>query len=81
MGTTKKLIELNDESIKILQEQAKKEKRSLKNYLEFTLEHRAQEFKEPTNEYKLMIDDMMERFEKRTLKTTPVSEVRKKYDL
>ncbi len=81
MGTTKKLIELDDESIKILQEQAKKEKRSLKNYLEFTLEHRAQEFKEPSNEYKTMIDIMMERFEKGTLKTTPVSEIRKKYDL
>ena len=80
MGTTKKLIELNNESIKILQEQAKKEKRSLKNYIEFTLEHRAQEFKEPSNEYKAMVDDMMRRFEKGTLKTKPVAEIREKYD-
>ncbi|MBT0606788.1 hypothetical protein [Aequorivita echinoideorum] len=79
MGKTKKLIELDDEAIKILETQAKLQKRSLKNYIEFMLEDRALHFAEPSEEYKTMMDDMLQRQKDGTLETIPYSEIRKKY--
>jgi hypothetical protein len=63
MGKTKKLIELNDKAIKILEQQAKLQKRSLKNYIEFTLEDAAARFSEPSDEYKAMMDEMIKKYE------------------
>jgi len=79
MGKTKKLIELDDKAIAILEKQAKLQKRSLKNYIEYTLEDTAIRFSEPSEEYKAMMDDMLDRMEKGTLKTTPLKDVLKKY--
>ncbi len=79
MGKTKKLIELDDKAIEILSKQAKLQKRSLKNYIEFTLEDKALCFSEPSEEYKAMMDDMIERTENGTLKTHSVSDVLKQY--
>jgi hypothetical protein len=79
MGKTKKLIELDDKAIEILEKQAKLQKRSLKNYLEFMIEDRALHFAEPSEEYKVMMDDMLERQRNGTLETIPYSEIRKKY--
>ena len=75
MGKTKKLIELDDKAIKILEEQARLQKRSLKNHLEDT----AMRYSEPSEEYKKMMDDMLYRTEKGTLETMPLSEVLKRY--
>ena len=55
MGKTKKLIELDDKAIAILEKQAKLQKRSLKNYIEYTLEDQTLRFSEPSEEYKKMI--------------------------
>lgn len=79
MGTTKKLIELNNKTIEVLEKQAKLQKRSLKNYLEFMIEDKALYFTEPSEEYRAMMDDMLERQKNGTLKTTPISEVLKQY--
>ena len=79
MGKTKKLIELDDRAIAILEEQAKLQKRSLKNYLEFMIEDRALHFSEPSEEYKAMMDEMLEKQKNGTLETIPYSEIRKKY--
>ncbi|MDO1501576.1 hypothetical protein Q2T40_15685 [Winogradskyella maritima] len=79
MGKTKKLIELDDKAIAILEKQAKLQKRSLKNYIEYMLEDKALCMSEPSEEYKAMMDDMIERHEKGELKFTPLSEVLKKY--
>lgn len=79
MGKTKKLIELDDKAIAILEKQAKLQKRSLKNYIEFTLEDQALRFSEPSEEYKAMMDDMIKRDEEGTLKTYSVEEVLKEY--
>lgn len=79
MGKTKKLIELDDKAIKILEQQAKLQKRSLKNYIEFTLEDTAARFSEPSDAYKAMMDDMIDRMERGELETIPVSEVLKRY--
>lgn len=81
MGKTKKLIELDDKAIKILEQQAKLQKRSLKNYIEFTLEDTAARFSEPSDKYKAMMDDMLDRLEKGELELIPIEEVRKKYGL
>ena len=56
MGKTKKVIELNNKAIKILEQQAKLQKRSLKNYLEYTLEDVAIRYSELSEEYKKMMD-------------------------
>ena len=79
MATTKKLIEIDNKALEILKKQAKLQKRSLKNYIEFMLEDTAARFSEPSEEYKTMMDDMIERDEKGTLKTYSVSEVLKRY--
>ena len=79
MGKTKKLIELDNKAIEILEKQAKLQKRSLKNYLEFMIEDTALNFSEPSEEYKAMMDDMLERQKNGTLKTTPISEVLAQY--
>ena len=51
MGKTKKLIELDNKAIELLKKQAELNKRSLKNYLEFIIEERAQELSEPSKAY------------------------------
>ncbi|MEP5341682.1 MAG: hypothetical protein ABJL44_04665 [Algibacter sp.] len=79
MGKTKKLIELDDKAIEILEKQAKLQKRSLKNYIEFTLEDQAIRFSEPSEEYKAIMDNMLDRMENGDLKFTRVNEVLKRY--
>lgn len=80
MGKTKKLIELDDKAIEILEKQAKLEKRSLKNYIEYTLEEQAVRFSEPSEAYKAMMDDMISRDEKGALKTYSWQDIKAKYD-
>lgn len=75
------MIELDDKAIAILEKQAKLQKRSLKNYLEFMIEDTALNFSEPSEEYKAMMDEMLERQKNGTLETIPYSEIRKKYGL
>tara|TARA_R110002012_G_scaffold312248_1_gene522733 strand:+ start:317112 stop:317357 length:246 start_codon:yes stop_codon:yes gene_type:complete len=79
MGKTKKLIELDDKAIAILEKQAKMEKRSLKNYIEYMLEDTAMRYSEPSEEYKKMMDDMIERDENGELITHSWEDIKKKY--
>ena len=79
MATKKKLIELDIKAIEILEKQAKLEKRSLKSYLEHIIENCAKEMAEPSEEYKIMMDDMLERHKNGTLENIPYEEIRKKY--
>jgi CRISPR/Cas system CSM-associated protein Csm2 small subunit len=81
MGKTKKLIELDDKAIEILTKQAKLQKRSLKNYIEFTLEDTALRFSEQSEEYKVMMDKMLDKMEKDDIDFIPVETFRNKYDL
>ena len=81
MEKMKKLIELDSKTIEILEKQAKLNKRSLKNYIEFTLSETALRYSEPAGEYKAMMDDMLERQKNGTLETIPYSEIRKKYGI
>ena len=79
MGKTKKLIELDDKAIKILEQQAKLQKRSLKNYIEYTLEDVAIRYSEPSEEYKIMMDDMIKRDDDGKLKTYTWDEIKAQY--
>ena len=79
MGKTKKLIELDDKAIQILEAQAKLQKRSLKNYIEFTLEDAAMRYSEPSEEYKTMMDDMIKRDADGKLKTYSWDEIKAQY--
>ena len=81
MGKTKKLIELDDKAIEILEAQAKLQKRSLKNYIEFTLEDTAMRYSEPSEEYKKMMDVMLNRIEKGEINFIPMENLREKYGL
>ena len=80
MGKTKKLIELDDKAIEILTKQAKLQKRTLKNYIEFTLEDQALRFSEPSEEYKAMMDEKLKQLEEGTLKTHSYKDVMKQYE-
>tara|TARA_R110002126_G_scaffold179150_3_gene328219 strand:- start:204 stop:449 length:246 start_codon:yes stop_codon:yes gene_type:complete len=81
MSKTKKLIELDDKAIEILEKQAKLQKRSLKNYIEYTLEEQAMRFSEPSEEYKAMMDDMLDRIDRDEINFIPMEVVKKKYGL
>ncbi|MFV0571264.1 MAG: hypothetical protein ACK5M1_02385 [Xanthomarina gelatinilytica] len=79
MGKTKKLIELDTKAIEILEKQAKLQKRSLKNYLEFMLEETALRYSEPSDEYKKIMDDMIDRDQKGDLITHSWEAIKKQY--
>lgn len=55
----RKEVVLDEETLAILEEKAKREGRNLKNYMEFVLREDAYSF-EPSQEYKLMMDEMIE---------------------
>lgn len=79
MGSTKKLIELDDKAIEVLEKEAKKQKRSLKNYIEYTLEDIALRYSEPSEEYKEMMDEMIGKVESGKMKTYSAAEILKRY--
>ncbi len=81
MTTKKKLIELDEKTIEILEKQAKLQKRSLKNYLEHFIEEKAQYMSEPSDEYKKMMDERLDAIEKGTAKTISMEEIRQQYGL
>lgn len=79
MSKTKKLIELDDKLLKVLEKEAKNQKRSLKNYLEFMIEDRALELSEPSEEYMKMMDEMIEKHENKELKWISSKDIRAMY--
>ncbi len=79
MGKTKKIIELDNKAIEVLEKQAKLQKRSLKNYLEFLIEDTALIFSEPSEEYKVMMDGMIERDKNGTLITHSLKDILKQF--
>jgi hypothetical protein len=79
MGKIKKLIELDNKTLEVFEKQAKLQKRSLKNYIEFTLHETALNLSEPSEEYKAMIDDIIERDKNGTLITHSLKDILKQY--
>jgi hypothetical protein len=79
MATKKKLIEIDEKALEILEEQAKLQKRSLKNYLEYFIEEKALYLSEPSDEYKKIMDEGLDAIEKGTAKTISMEEIRQQY--
>ncbi|MEL1243579.1 hypothetical protein AAEO56_04835 [Flavobacterium sp. DGU11] len=73
----RKEIALDDQTIALLQVQAEMEGRKLKNYMEHVLREKANSF-ELSDEYKAMMDDMLDRHEKGQINYTPWKEVKSK---
>jgi len=59
----RKEVTLDNETLTLLQIQAEKEGRKLKNYMEHVLREKANDF-ELTEEYKVMMDEMLDKHEK-----------------
>lgn len=79
MGTKKKLIELDEKTIEILEKQAKLQKRSLKNYIEYMLEDKALYFAEPSEEYKKMIDEAIAKEENGNQQWHSLGDIKSRY--
>ncbi len=56
----RKEVTLDNETLTLLQIQAEKEGRKLKNYMEHVLREKANDF-ELTDEYKVMMDEMLDK--------------------
>ncbi|GAL68288.1 hypothetical protein [Jejuia pallidilutea] len=72
----RKEVSLDQDTLVLLQIQAEKEGRKLKNYMEHILKEKANSF-ELTEEYKIMMDDMLNKHEKGKLHYISESEFRK----
>ena len=59
----RKEVVLDEETIAILEEKAKRQGRNLKNYMEFILRENAHAF-EPSEDYRMMMDKMIENHKK-----------------
>ncbi|MGB7785897.1 MAG: hypothetical protein WBL27_07340, partial [Salinimicrobium sp.] len=81
MEKIRKLIDLDKETLEILNKEAKSQNRSLKNLLESTLQTEAQKLAAPSSEYQKMMDEMLERVSKGDVDFTPISEIKKQYGL
>ena len=81
MEKIRKLIDLDKETLEILNKEAKNQNRSLKNLLESTLQTEAQKLAAPSSEYQQMMDEMLERVSKGDVDFTPISEIKKQYGL
>jgi len=72
----RKEVSLDNDTLALLQIQAEKEGRKLKNYMEHILREKANNF-ELSDEYKVMMDGMLDKHEKGQLNYTPWEDVKK----
>lgn len=75
------MIDVDAVSLQVLEAEAKKQKRSLKSYLEHTLEETAKKLESPSEEYKAMMDEMLARVAEGKVEYIPIEEIEKKYGL
>jgi 3-isopropylmalate dehydratase small subunit len=73
----RKEVTLDKETISLLQIQAEKEGRKLKNYMEHILRNKANEF-ELTNEYKKMMNNLLDKNENGELNFISEKDFRRK---
>jgi len=81
MEKVRKLIDVDTSVLKILDEEAKKQKRSLKSLIEYTIEETARKLESPSEEYKIMMDDMLKKLDEGRLEFRPIDEIKSKYGL
>lgn len=73
----RKEISLDSNTLTLLQLQADREGRKLKNYMEHILREKANDFK-LTDEYKTLMNEMLDKHEKGNLNYTDWNEVKQK---
>ena len=78
MEKVRKLIDVDAKSLQILEAEAKKQKRSLKSYLEHTLQETAKKLESPSEEYKLMMDEMLTRVAEGKVEYIDIKEIKRK---
>jgi hypothetical protein len=81
MEKVRKLIDIEKDVLEILDEEAKKQKRSLKSLLEYTIKETAQKLESPSAAYKVMMDDMLKKLDEGRLEFSPIDEIKSKYGL
>ena len=79
MDKKRKEIHLQEQVIMMLEHQAKKEGRNLKNYMEYILNQKAKEMK-PSKEYMKMMDEMLSKVEEGEIEYVSEKDIRKKYN-
>lgn len=72
----RKEVSLDNQTLALLQIQAEKEGRKLKNYLEHILKQKANEF-ELSEEYKTLMDEMLDKHEKGEVNYTSWNNLKK----
>ncbi len=78
---TRKEVHLDINIVKILEQEAKRQNRSLKSYLEYLLIEKARRLEGPSEEYKQMMDVTLENLEKGVLNFSSIEEVIKRNDI
>lgn len=71
----RKELHLDEKVISALEAEAKRQNRSLKNYLEFLAIEQAKKLEVPSKEYMDMMDDLLNKFEKDEIEFSSIEEV------
>ncbi len=71
----RKELHLDETVISVLEAEAKRQNRSLKNYLEFLAIEQAKKLEVPSKEYTDMMDDLLDKFDKNEIEFSTIEEV------
>ena len=71
----RKELHLDETVISALEAEAKRQNRSLKNYLEFLAIEQAKKLEVPSKEYTDMMDDLLNKFDKNEIEFSTIDEV------
>ena len=74
----RKELHLDEAVISSLEAEAKKQNRSLKNYLEFLAIEKAKTLELPSKEYRDMMDDLLNKFDNDEIEFSSIDEIMSK---
>jgi hypothetical protein len=71
----RKELHLDETTVSVLEAEAKRQNRSLKNYLEFLAIEQAKKLEVPSKEYTDMMDGLLSKFDKNEIEFSTIEEV------
>ena len=71
----RKELHLDERVVSMLEEEAKRQNRSLKNYLEFLAIEQAKRLEVPSKEYSKMMDGLLDKFDNDQIEFSTIEEV------
>ena len=71
----RKELHLDEKIISTLEEEAKRQNRSLKNYLEHLVIEQSKRLKLPSKEYRDMMDNLLEKFDSNEMSFSTIEDV------